>query len=203
RAVVARPGRDDAERYLGLRDDVHPEVDDPVAAHDHEGVEPLADRAPRCRSRLLGRRAREVHDLVPPRAQLGDRALAHRASTPPTRRGVHDHAEGAHEGPVSPSARATSSLRAARRAARLSCSAHTPTAAKYSPQIGIARANIEMASAVGVATAAKTNASSTAQRHPANHARALTMPVRLRPTMTTGKRKASPNARTMRMMNVR
>src|SRR5690606_6074042 len=196
RDVVARPGRDDPERDPRLGEDVDPEVDDPVPADDDERVDPLRDRPLRRGARLLGRAAREVENLVPALAQLADGPGTDPGPAPTPRGRVHDDAEGAH-------ASSPASARAALRSARRSCNAHRPTAAKYNAQIGIARANIEIASAVGVATAANTNASSTAHRQPASHVLARTMPARLSPTMTTGSRNAGPKASTIRMMKVR
>ena len=97
------------------------------------------------------------------------------------------------------SAAASAALRSARR----SSSAHTPSAAAYRPQMGTASRIIETASGVGVAKAANTKMSSTAQRQPRAHVRARTRRSAVSATIASGSRAATPKASISCMTNDR
>ena len=73
--IVARSGRDDAERNVGLRKHLQRERDDSVAADDDERVHTAFERAFDKPSRVLGVAAGDGDDVDTAAMELGDRPL--------------------------------------------------------------------------------------------------------------------------------
>ena len=91
RVVVAGARRDDAERYVGLREHLQRERDDAVTADDHQRVHAALEGAVDEPSRVLGVGARDRDDVDAASVQLRDRPFGRvrRAAVP--RRGVGQH----------------------------------------------------------------------------------------------------------------
>ncbi len=89
--VVARARRDDAERYVGLREHLQRKRDDAVTADDHQRVHPALEGTFDEASRVLGIGAGDRDDVDAAPMQLRDGTLGRVRRAAMARRGIGQH----------------------------------------------------------------------------------------------------------------
>jgi hypothetical protein len=88
RMIVTCPGRDDAERNVGLRQHLQRKRDDAVPADDHQRVHPTFECAFHQSPRVVGVSARDRDDVDAALVQLRDGTLCRVRRAPVPRRGI-------------------------------------------------------------------------------------------------------------------